>query len=76
MNAKDKLVQDLAQAWSDHPTAGASFSELITAARQRVDTFVHELSDEIRNSEKLRDLTDDHMHDCNAVADFIEGAFD
>ena len=31
-----------------------------------------ELADRIRNSDELRDLTDDHMGDCNAAADFID----
>lgn len=31
-----------------------------------------ELAEKIRNSPELRDLTDDHMSDCNAAADLID----
>lgn len=31
-----------------------------------------EAADRIRNSEELRDLTDDHMSDCIAAADLID----
>lgn len=31
-----------------------------------------EAADLIRNSEELRDLTDDHMGDCYAAADLID----
>lgn len=37
-----------------------------------VNDFAHELAEKIRNSERLRDLTDDHMSDCNAAADEID----
>jgi hypothetical protein len=37
-----------------------------------IDAFAHELAEEIRNSESLRDFTDDHMGDCNAAADLID----
>jgi hypothetical protein len=36
------------------------------------DRHAHELAEKIRNSEELRDFTDDHMSDCNAAADFID----
>ncbi|GAA3018524.1 hypothetical protein [Streptomyces fulvorobeus] len=32
----------------------------------------HELAEQIRNSGRLRDITDDHMSDCNAAADEID----
>lgn len=32
----------------------------------------HELAELIRNSKELRDLTDDHMGDCDAAADLID----
>lgn len=32
----------------------------------------HEAAERIRNSERLRDFTDDHMGDCNAAADAID----
>jgi uncharacterized membrane protein len=37
-----------------------------------LDEFAHELAERIRNSEELRDRTDDHMGDCNAAADLID----
>jgi hypothetical protein len=37
-----------------------------------LDAFAHELAEKIRNSEELRDFTDDHMSDCNAAADLID----
>ena len=37
-----------------------------------INDFAHELAEQIRNSEELRDLTDDHMSDCNAAADLID----
>lgn len=32
----------------------------------------HRLAEQIRNSEALRDATDDHMSDCNMAADLID----
>lgn len=41
--------------------------------RQRVfDIVAHECAEMIRNSEQLRDETDDHMGDCNMAADLID----
>lgn len=37
-----------------------------------IDAFAHELAEQIRNSDRLRDVTDDHMSDCNAAADVID----
>lgn len=37
-----------------------------------LDDYAHELAEEIRNSDELRDFTDDHMSDCNAAADLID----
>lgn len=37
-----------------------------------MNDWAAELSDKIRDSEWLRDLTDDHMGDCNAAADVID----
>jgi hypothetical protein len=41
-------------------------------ASARIDAFAHELAEKIRNSERLRDYTDDHMGDCNEAADEID----
>jgi hypothetical protein len=37
-----------------------------------LDAYAHELAEKIRNSERLRDYTDDHMSDCNEAADLID----
>lgn len=41
-----------------------------------LDAFEHEVlrqaAERIRNSEELRNLTDDHMRDCNAAANLID----
>lgn len=37
-----------------------------------INAFAHELAEQIRNSDELRSLTDDHMRDCDAAADFID----
>lgn len=34
--------------------------------------YAHELAEQIRASEYLRDWTDDHMGDCYATANFID----
>lgn len=34
--------------------------------------ILKDAADFIRNSPELRDLTDDHMSDCNAAADLID----
>ena len=42
------------------------------SAEQYVDAYAHELAEQIRNSERLRDYTDDHMDDCNQAANEID----
>ncbi|WP_328742931.1 hypothetical protein OG436_29510 [Streptomyces caniferus] len=46
------------------------------AAEQWADDMLREharqLAERIRNSETLRDWTDDHMGDCNMAADLID----
>lgn len=59
--ARDKLFDQL------------MFSGLGAAERwQLIDNFAHALAEQIRNSEELRDYTDDHMSDCNMAADLID----
>lgn len=41
-------------------------------ADEILNDHAHELAEKIRNSEWLRDFTDDHMSDCNAAADLID----
>jgi hypothetical protein len=47
-------------------------SSLCSTGEELIDAYAHELAESIRNSEELRDFTDDHMSDCNAAADFID----
>jgi hypothetical protein len=42
MSARDDLIRDLARAWDDWPIIGPGFTELVTAATQRVDALVAE----------------------------------
>lgn len=41
-------------------------------ARDFLDRHAHVLAEKIRNSDRLRDYTDDHMSDCNMAADEID----
>ena len=41
-------------------------------AEELYNAVAHELAEEIRNSKRLRDYTDDHMSDCNMAADEID----
>jgi hypothetical protein len=59
------LAPALALVGYSHATA----EELVRAA---LDAERHDAAEEIRNSVALRDLTDDHMGDCNAAADLID----
>ena len=69
MSARDKLL-----ALFPHlPHLDASNRALIEVAVDEIlSDHAHELAEKIRNSEWLRDLTDDHMGDCNAAADLID----
>ena len=60
MNAREQLYWAL---WDNYT------ADVKTAF---IDAFAHELAEKIRNSEELRDRTDDHMGDCNAAADLID----
>ncbi len=41
-------------------------------ARDFLNRHAHVLAEKIRNSDRLRDYTDDHMSDCNMAADLID----
>lgn len=61
----------------DTPARKALFEALwdnytIAQKSRFINDFAHELAEQIRNSESLRNLTDDHMSDCNAAADLID----
>lgn len=51
---------------------GYSHDTAETIVQQALDAERHDAAEEIRNSVALRDLTDDHMADCNAAADLID----
>lgn len=44
----------------------AAFADLV------LTEHAHQLAEQIRNSEQLRDATDDHMSDCLMAADLID----
>lgn len=52
-------------------------NDLLEAFEQRVKReHAHELAEKIRNSDWLRDATDDHMSDCNMAAYLIDPEID
>lgn len=62
-------------AWAELVNSNGSDEHLelcSRALREVQDAHAHRLAEKIRNSEELRDLTDDHMSDCNAAADLID----
>jgi 23S rRNA U2552 (ribose-2'-O)-methylase RlmE/FtsJ len=62
-NTSDFVINDM---WPDDTVT------LDEIATELLGEHAHELAERIRNSEELRDFTDDHMSDCNASADFID----
>lgn len=60
MNAREALEAAL---WDNYTKA---------QKKRFIDDYAHELAERIRNSPELRNLTDDHMSDCNAAADLID----
>lgn len=44
----------------------AQFADLV------LTEHAHQLAEQVRNSEQLRDATDDHMSDCLMAADLID----
>lgn len=65
MSARDRLIMTLAV----HKSNIAAMTPVADAI---LNTHARELAEKIRNSEELRDLTDDHMSDCYAAADLID----
>jgi predicted transposase YbfD/YdcC len=51
---------------------GWSDDEIKESLQVVLDHHAHELAERIRNSDWLRDATDDHMSDCNMAADLID----
>lgn len=64
MNARENLIR----CFERHSTSLAAS----TVADEILNQHARELAERIRNSEELRDLTDDHMGDCDAAADLID----
>jgi hypothetical protein len=65
MDAFDKLVGIFESGLDPRFTAEES-------AQSVLDEHARELANKIRSSDKLRNLTDDHMHDVFAAADLID----
>ena len=65
--ARERLLRALAD--NDLCFCGG---EACPTPEQYVDAYAHQLAEQIRNSERLRDYTDDHMDDCNQAADEID----
>lgn len=61
MNARDDIINQFAH----NDRTNRELNDLL-------DAYAHELAEEIRNSERLIEYTDDHMSDCNAAADLID----
>lgn len=73
MGARDVLLSLLYGERS--PALGVDDDEMCSReadADRILRIHAHELAEKIRNSESLRNLTDDHMGDCNAAADLID----
>ncbi|MFF6928341.1 hypothetical protein [Streptomyces californicus] len=64
-----QAVVDAAAMGEPEGCVNASLFDAIDDYRAAVE---HEAAERIRNSERLRDYTDDHMGDCNAAADAID----
>lgn len=64
-----QTVIDAAAMGEPEGWVNASLYDAIDDYRAAVE---HEAAERIRNSERLRSYTDDHMGDCNAAADEID----
>lgn len=70
MDAATRLLQAIGTG--EICGCGKSVCDGAEELQKHLDAHAHELAERIRNSEELRNLTDDHMHDCNAAADLID----
>ncbi|WNI28638.1 hypothetical protein [Streptomyces sp. ITFR-6] len=61
-------------SWHNARTADADEYRAIAASEVSAyrDAILREAAQKIRNSDRLRDYTDDHMSDCNEAADEID----
>jgi hypothetical protein len=62
-------VQSMLTGLLVHERTGAEAEQI---AKAMLAEHAHELAERIRNSEELRDYTDDHMGDCLMAADLID----
>jgi len=71
MSARDDIIGML-----DHAYPGGDYDKFDAYVTSILDTYraevLREAAEKIRNSETLRDWTDDHMSDCNMAADLID----
>lgn len=73
----DKLTEFIGNVWPTEIDGDSSELSLLCdfldlAGKWLPDMIRHRAADAIRNSDALRDLTDDHMSDCEAAADEID----
>lgn len=68
------VQQDFIEAYAARWGCGESYAAGLLG--HVLEEHAHELAEKIRNSEELRDFTDDHMSDCIAAADFIDSEVD
>ncbi|MGW1268179.1 hypothetical protein [Streptomyces sp. NPDC002491] len=62
------VITATTRIYPDAPWTGLRLGDL----RRVLDDHAHELAEQIRNSKRLRDYTDDHMGDCYEAADEID----
>lgn len=65
----DELFDEL---WSMAYRITGDKPKAMEFARDFLDRHAHFLAEKIRNSDRLRSYTDDHMSDCNEAADEID----
>jgi hypothetical protein len=62
------VITATTRIYPEAPWTGLRLGDL----RRVLDDHAHALAEKIRNSDRLRDYTDDHMSDCNMAADEID----
>ena len=78
MSAREKLIRFVTAAVGRVPEAprdpetGRAVADLHRYVDQVLAEHAHELAEKIRNSEHLRDFTDDHMGDVYEAANLID----
>ncbi|MEV5319142.1 hypothetical protein AB0K92_16055 [Streptomyces sp. NPDC052687] len=72
MEPVDEEAELFEELWSMEYRICGDQSKAKAYARNFLDRHAHVLAEKIRNSDRLRDYTDDHMGDCNMAADEID----